>query len=71
MSILAGAAFVITAIAAADVADKLADQYFDYHNPAHEEQLTAQQERFGISEGTQESLIEDFGYPGYINHLKD
>lgn len=49
----------------------LMDIWFDYCDVQFEEQLAGQRERFGISEDTQGCLIDDFGYPEYIEKLRE
>lgn len=63
-------AMVVTAIVFWASASVLMDIWFDYFDVQFEEQLAGQRDRFGISHGTQDRLIDDFGYPEYIEKLK-
>lgn len=63
--------FLLTILALAFLLNIFSDIWFSWFDPAHEEQLAGQRERFGISENEQDYLIDRYGYPGYIEELTD
>lgn len=62
--------FLLTILALAFLLNIFSDIWFSWFDPAHEEQLAAQRDKFNISEYTQDKLIDAYGYPKYMERLK-
>ena len=62
--------FLLTVLALAFLLNTFGDIWFSWFDPAHEEQLAAQRDKFNISERTQDELIDAYGYPEYMERLK-
>lgn len=59
--------FILTAIVFYVAVNALLDIWLDYRDIKLEQSLSDERDKFGISETFQDAMIDEFGYPDYLD----